>query len=175
MCREPGRVAAVEEMEILGIRPESQGNVPVVLLRERNGRHRHLPIFIGAPEAVAIQIAIERVDTPRPMTHDLLRDILNTLGAAPVRIVITDLADGVFFAEIHLRSGDTDHVVSSRPSDAIALAVRMDIPVFCVPAVLEAAAVVLDEPAGEGEEVREEVVEEFRQFIESVRPEDFEG
>ena len=155
-------------MEILGIKPEFQGNVPVVLLRERNGRHRHLPIFIGAPEAVAIQIAIEGVDTRRPMTHDLMRDILLTLGAVPVRVVITDLVDGVFFADLHLRLGDADHVLSSRPSDAIALAVRMDIPVFCVPTVLDDAAIAMDDN-------RDEVVEEFRQFIESVRPEDFEG
>lgn len=163
----------MEEMEILGIRPEFQGNVPVVLLRERAGRHRHLPIFIGAPEAMAIQLAIEGVQTPRPMTHDLLRDVLQVLGATAEKVVITDLVDGVFFAELHLKLGDVSHVISSRPSDAVALAVRMDVPVYCVPAVLASAAIVLDEDGPP--EDREEVVEEFRQFIESVNPEDFES
>lgn len=162
----------MEEMEILGIKPEFQGNVPVVLLREKAGRHRHLPIFIGAPEAMAIQLAIEGVDTPRPMTHDLMRDMLTMLGVSVAQVVITDLADGVFYADLHLRHGEVEHIVSSRPSDAIALAVRMEIPVYCVPDVLNAAAIVLEES---GSEDREEVVEEFRQFIESVNPEDFEG
>ena len=121
---------------------------------------------------MAIQLAIEGVDTPRPMTHDLMCDLLKALGVTVSRVVITDLADGVFFADLHLRHGDAEHVVSSRPSDAIALAVRMDIAVYCVPDVLSAAAIVLEES---GSEDREEVVEEFRQFIESVNPEDFEG
>jgi len=162
----------MEEMEILGVRPEFQGNTPVVLLRERDGRHRHLPIFIGAPEAMAIEFAMKGVATARPMTHDLLRDVLLALGVVPEKVVITDLAEGVFFAELHLRRGDDAYVLSSRPSDALALAVRMEIAVYCVPDVLAAAAIELEDAPKED---REEVVEEFRAFIESVNPEDFES
>ncbi len=164
----------MHDMDIVGIRPELAGSVPVVLLREREGRRRHLPIFIGQPESVAIQLAIEGRSTPRPMTHDLMKDVLTTLGVVLEEIRITSLVDGVFFAELHLRSGADLHVVSGRPSDAIALAVRMDVPVRCAPEVLDEAGVEVDDE-DDDHEPSEDVLDEFRQFIESVNPEDFES
>jgi bifunctional DNase/RNase len=158
------------EMELVAVRIELPGNTPVVLLREKNGQGRLLPIFIGQPEATAIAFALDGVLTPRPMTHDLMKNLLEQLHATVDRIVVTELSDGTFYAEIHL--ADTTgrpHRVSSRPSDAIALALRMGCPIFAEDDVL-AEAGLIDEPE---EEESEEVVEKFREFIDSVNPDDF--
>jgi bifunctional DNase/RNase len=160
------------EMELVGVRVELPTNVPIVLLRETEGDRRVLPIFIGSPEATAIAFALERVETPRPMTHDLLKTLLEELGASVERIVVTELRDSTFFAEIHLTRNGKAHTVSSRPSDAIALAVRMGTPIFAEEAVLSEAAYPADAGEERGEE-SEEVVEQFREFIEHVNPEDF--
>lgn len=160
------------EMELVGVRVELPSNAPIVLLRESAGLHRTLPIFIGGPEATAIAFALEGVETPRPLTHDLIKDLLEALGFRLERIVVTELRDSTFFAELHLRgSAEGSHVVSSRPSDAIALAVRTSTPIFADEAVLDEAAYPPEEP--DGEEAQDEVVEQFRDFIEHVNPEDF--
>lgn len=156
------------EMELVAVRIELPGNTPVVLLRELAGERRILPIFIGQPEATAIAFAIDGVVTPRPMTHDLMKNLLDEIGASVERVVVTDLSEGTFFAEIHLTLGETHHEVSSRPSDAIALALRVGCPIFAEDAVLAEAGLV-----EETEEESEEVVEKFREFIESVNPDDF--
>lgn len=163
------------EMEIMGVRVELPSNTPIVLLREKEGRHRTLPIFIGGPEATAIAFALDGVVTPRPMTHDLMATLLAELGSRLERVVVTELHEGTFFAELHLHTPTGAKVVSSRPSDAIALAIRVDAPVFAAEAVVdEAASVVEEEPAEEGDDqVREEVVEQFREFIDKISPEDF--
>jgi hypothetical protein len=158
------------EMELVGVRVELPTNAPIVLLRETNGQHRTLPIFIGGPEAQAIAFALEGVDTPRPMTHDLMRDMLEELGVSLQRVVVTELRETTFFAELHLVSGDTTRVVSSRPSDAIALAVRTSTPIFAEENVLDEAAY---PPEPDGDEEPEDVVEQFREFIDNVNPEDF--
>lgn len=157
------------EMELVAVRIELPGNAPVVLLREVDGGNRLLPIFIGQPEATAIAFAVDGVVTPRPMTHDLLRELVEALGASVERVVVTDLRDGTFYADIHLRLGEEEHVVSSRPSDAIALALRVGCPLFAEEEVLATAGLV-EAPE---EEESEEVVEQFRAFIDSVDPEDF--
>ena len=113
-------------LDIVGVRVELPSKQPIVLLREVGGE-RYLPIWIGAVEATAIAFAQEGVVTARPMTHDLLRDVLQALGNDLERVTINDLQDGVFFATLHFGSGVE---VSARPSDAIALAMRMDVPVF---------------------------------------------
>jgi bifunctional DNase/RNase len=156
------------EMELLGVRVELPSNTPIVLLRETADAERMLPIFIGGPEATAIALALEGVVTPRPMTHDLLKSVLDELGASLDKVVVTDLRDGTFYAELHLRVGDGSHQVSSRPSDAIALAVRTGTPIFAEEAVLDEVAYTVDET-----DEKEQVVEEFREFIEQVSPEDF--
>ena len=157
-------------MELIGVRVELPTNAPIVLLRETDGGHRTLPIFIGGPEATAIAFALEGVDTPRPMTHDLLKNVLDQLGWSLERVVITELRESTFFAELHLSANGQTQVVSSRPSDAIALAVRTGTVIFADESVLDEAAYPPDENS---EEEQDEVVEQFKEFIDSVNPEDF--
>ncbi|NLD78572.1 MAG: bifunctional nuclease family protein [Acidimicrobiales bacterium] len=159
------------EMELVGVRVEMPSSSPIALLREVGGDQRVLPIFIGAPEATAIAFALEEVVTPRPMTHDLLRDVLDDLGVSLEKIVVTELREGVFHAELELHGSDGTHTVSSRPSDALALAARTGSPIYAAEEVLDEAAYP-DEAEGEPE-VQEEVVEQFKDFINSVDPEDF--
>ena len=155
-------------MRLVGVRVELPTNNPIVLLREANGEHRVLPIFIGAVEATAIAFALQGVVTQRPMTHDLMRDLLGELKVNIERIVISDLRDGTFFAEIEMTAGGNRHAVSSRPSDAIALAARLGTPIFANETVLDEAAVTVSDD--DEEEVE---VERFREFLEGVNPEDF--
>lgn len=158
-------------MKLVGVRLELPSNSPIVLLKEQAGVERLLPIFIGTAEATSIALALEEVDTPRPMTHDLMRDVINALEAQVTRVVITDLQDKTFFAELHLMIGGRSIVVSSRPSDAMALAARMDTPVFAAESVLDAAAY---DPQAEEAAEDEDVLEQFREFIDNVSPDDFE-
>ncbi|HMC51868.1 MAG TPA: bifunctional nuclease family protein, partial [Acidimicrobiales bacterium] len=129
---------------------------------------------IGAPEATAIAFALQGVTTPRPMTHDLMRDMLAALGASVERVVITELRSATYYAELQLQMGDQSPTVSSRPSDAIALAARLGTSLYVADDLLDAEGVVLqtedddDEPANP-----EELVGEFRQFLQNIRPEDF--
>lgn len=156
-------------MELVGVRVELPTNTPIALLRETEGERRLLPIFIGGPEATAIAFALEGVDTPRPMTHDLMKDLLDDLGARVERVVVTELRESTFYAEIELVAQGDSHRVSSRPSDAIALAVRVGTTIFAEDSVLaEAGYAATDE-----EPEQDEVVEQFREFIDSVDPEDF--
>ena len=164
----------MEEMELLGVRVEMPSNAPMVLLRERAEPGRTVPIYIGAPEATAIALALDGVTTPRPMTHDLLRDVLEDLGADVERVVVTDLHDKTFYAEVHLVRDGESHVVSSRPSDAIALAVRTSTPIFVEEAVIDEAGFREADDIDEAREGQgEEVVEQFKEFIDSISPEDF--
>ncbi|MDQ6797108.1 MAG: bifunctional nuclease family protein [Actinomycetota bacterium] len=156
------------EMHLVGVRVEMPTNNPIVLLREADGQHRVLPIFIGPVEATAIAFAIQGVTTQRPMTHDLIRDVLSALGVGVERIVITELRDRTFYAEIQMTRDGTRCEVSSRPSDAIALAARLGTPIFADETVLEEAAVAVGD-----EEEEEDEVERFREFLEGVNPEDF--
>lgn len=159
-------------MELVGVRVEMPSSSPIAILREIGGDHRVLPIFIGAPEATAIAFALEEVVTPRPMTHDLFREVLEDLGVSLEKVTVTDLREGVFHAELELNGSDGTHTISSRPSDAIALAARTGSPIFATEGVM-AEASYLEEPE-EGEEPEQaEVVEQFKEFIDSVNPEDF--
>lgn len=154
-------------MELVGIELERPPNIPCLVLREAGGEGRVLPIFIGGPEATAIAFALEEVETPRPMTHDLMKDLLEVVGARVERVVVTELREATFYAEIILNIAGDVRAVSARPSDAVALAVRYGAPVFAEEGVLEVAG----RTAGEG--VPEEVVEQFKEFIDHVNPEDF--
>ncbi|MBI3647525.1 MAG: bifunctional nuclease family protein [Actinobacteria bacterium] len=154
------------EMELAGVRVELPTNQPIVLLKERAGE-RYLPIWIGAAEAAAIALALQGVVTPRPMTHDLLKNILDDLGVTVHRIVVTELREGTFFAQLDMRRNGDSLEISSRPSDAIAIAVRMSVPIFASEDVLAEASILI--PGDEDEEV-----EKFREFLENITPEDFE-
>ncbi len=154
------------ELELVGVRVELPHNQPIVLLKERAG-DRFLPIWIGAVEATSIAFALQGVVTSRPMTHDLMRDLLSNLEVSVDRIVVTELREGTFYAEIRMTSDGESVTVSSRPSDAIALAVRATVPIFADESVLEEAGIHIDE-----EEETDEV-EQFKEFLEQVTPEDF--
>lgn len=161
------------ELELVAVRVELPSNTPVVVLRELQGRRRQLSIFIGGPEATAIAFALEEVETPRPLTHDLFCDVLDELGVELERVVLTELRETTYFAELHLQAGDGERHVSARPSDAVALAVRVGCPIYAAEAVLDEAGFVEDVEDEDSEESPEAVVEEFRQFIDQVSPEDF--
>ena len=158
------------EMELVSVEaPERPTRTPVVILREVAGQRRVLPIFIGVPEAQAIALTMQNIETPRPMTHDLMKNLLDEVGAQVERITVTELREGTFFAEIILSAQGEVRTVSSRPSDAIALAIRTGSPIFAEEDVLEEAGRV-EQP---DEEEAEQVVEQFRDFIDHVNPEDF--
>ncbi len=160
-------------MELLGVRVELPANTPVVMLREHEGdRNRVLPILIGGPEAAAIHAALEGLVPPRPLTHDLLVIVLDTLGAVLDKVVITEVRDHTFYAELHLTTATGSSVISCRPSDGIAVAVRTDAPIFAAEELLDEAAV---EVADDEEADEEAILDEFRDFLDDVRPEDFES
>ncbi|MDE0803242.1 MAG: bifunctional nuclease family protein [Acidimicrobiales bacterium] len=163
------------EMELVGVRVDMPSNTPVLLLREQEGERRLLAIMIGGPEAQAIAFALDGVETRRPMTHDLIATLIDDLGAHIDRIVISALRDDIFYADLVLSAADDTHVVSARPSDAMAIAVRVGTPVYAEEAVLaEVGYVEEDEDDAPAEDVdADEVVEEFREFIDQVNPEDF--
>jgi bifunctional DNase/RNase len=156
-------------MELVGVRIELPTNQPIVLLREVGGP-RYLPIWIGATEATAIAFALEGVEPQRPLTHDLLRDVTVSLGATIDRVVVNDLRDGIYYADLVLVVDSGEVVVSSRPSDAIALAARTEAKLFASPEVLDEAGVEIKD-----DEEEEAEVERFREFLDTVRPEDFTG
>jgi uncharacterized protein len=155
----------VIELELVGVRVELPHNQPIVLLKERSGE-RFLPIWIGAVEATSIAFALQGVVTQRPMTHDLMKDLLAGLSVSVDRIVVTALREGTFYAEIQMRRDGENVVVSSRPSDAIALAVRATVPIYADESVLNEAGI-------EIEDDDEAEVEQFKEFLDSVSPEDF--
>jgi len=155
------------EMNLVGVRVELPTNQPIVLLKEKEGE-RFLPIWIGAMEATAIAFALQGIVTARPMTHDLMKNLLEETGIRVDRIVITELRDGTFYAVIQMQANGSAYEVSSRPSDAIALAVRVNVPVFANEDVLTEASIVIRDD-------EEQEVEKFREFLEQVNPEDFAG
>lgn len=168
-------------MEVLGVRIELPANQPLVLLKEARGE-RHLPIWIGAPEASAIALAQQGIVPPRPMTHDLMVSVIEALGGELTQVHILAVRDAVFYAQLVFGSGA---IVSSRASDAIALAIRLDCPILCTPEVLDDAGVQITEAGevAEGEEAgaanadenAESELRRFRQFLDDVEPEDFES
>lgn len=151
-------------LDVIGVRVEMPSNQPIVLLREI-GADRYLPIWIGAAEATAIAFAQQGLTPPRPLTHDLLRDLLEATGNHLDAVHITELRDGVFYANLRLSSG---HEVSARPSDAIALALRTGSPILGAEALMADAGVVIPDES-------EDEVEKFREFLDTVTPEDFES
>lgn len=157
-------MVGVKEVDVMGVRVEMPTNNPIVLLRERDGE-RHVPIWIGAPEATAIAYAQQGVTPPRPLTHDLLIDVLSGLGHRLTEVHITKMEEQVFYAELVI---DGSTRISSRSSDAIALALRSQVPILVDEQVLDEVGVVV--PVEEEDEV-----ERFREFLDQVSAEDFES
>ena len=152
----------MREVDVLGVRVEMPSNSPIVLLREVEAQ-RYLPIWIGAVEATAIAFAQQGVVPPRPLTHDLLRDVLEGLGRTLLDVRITELTEGVFYAVLAFDGGVE---VSARPSDAIALALRTGSTIHCAQAVLDEAGIAVPDE-------QEDEVEKFREFLDQISPEDF--
>jgi len=177
-------------MELVGVRRDIAGNIPVLFLRERNGERRLLPIYIGQPEGASIQWALDGRETTRPLSHDLIVNLLGALGAVLEKVVITEVNEGIFFAELHLQSRSGQVVISSRPSDAIAIAVRAGCTIYCEGEVLDIAGKLVpqgdefdDEDTDETDDLEDslkddvatdDLVDEFRDFIDSINPEDFQ-
>lgn len=153
-------------MQLVGVRIELPTNVPILLLREDEGA-RYLPIWIGPNEATAIALALQGVEAQRPMTHDLLTQVIDALGAEVVRVDVTKLVGGTFFANLVLNEGENEAVISARPSDAIAVAARTEAPIFADRELLDEAGVEIEEDG------QEEEIERFREFLEDITPEDF--
>jgi hypothetical protein len=158
-------------MDLMGVRVEIPANTPVVMLREHDGQQRLLPILIGTAEASAIHSALEGVVPPRPLTHDLTINLLAELGASLEWVVITEVRDHTYYAELHLQRDGEPLVVSSRPSDAIALAVRADAEIFAAEDLLDEVGVSPTVAIDANDE--EELVDEFREFLDEINPEDF--
>ena len=154
----------MSEMRVIGIRMEQPTNQPVLLLREAEGE-RYLPIWIGLPEANAIQLEQQGVEPTRPMTHDLIKNVITALGRTLKEIRIVDLQEGTFYADLVF---DGDLRVSARPSDSVAIALRVGCPIYAEEAVLAEAGLVMPDE-------REDEVEKFKEFLESVSPDDFKA
>lgn len=152
----------MNQLDVVGVRVELPSNQPIVLLREVSG-DRYLPIWIGAVEATAIAFAQRGEVPPRPLTHDLFRDVIAALGQRLLQVKITDLRDGVFYADLVFNGGIE---VGSRPSDAIALALRTGSPIYASDEVLDEAGISMPEE-------QEDEIEKFRSFLEKITPEDF--
>jgi bifunctional DNase/RNase len=161
----------MHEMVIYGVSFDLVGKQPIVLLKTAEG-NKFLPIWIGHPEAAAILMKLQSQAPPRPMTHDLLSDMLEQLGAQVIRITVTELRENTFYAQITVQQDGTEIEVDSRPSDAIALAIRAEAPIFAADRVIEESAIEF-----EGEDVDEERLEaevaKFKHFLDEVKPEDF--
>jgi uncharacterized protein len=158
----------MHEMVIYGVSFDLVGKQPIVLLKTAEG-NKFLPIWIGHPEAAAILMKLQGASTPRPMTHDLVTEMLSQLDAQVVRITVTELRESTFYAQITVAQDGSEIEVDSRPSDAIALAIRADAPIFVADRVIEESAIEF-----EGEDVNEEqIVSEFKEFLDQVSPEEF--
>ena len=158
----------MHEMVIYGVSFDLVGKQPIVLLKTTEG-NKFLPIWIGHPEAAAILMKLQGATTPRPMTHDLVADILAQLDAHVVRITVTELRESTFYAQITVQQDGSEVEIDSRPSDAIALAIRSDAPIYAAESVIEESAIEF-----EGEEVNEEeIVSEFKRFLDHVSPDEF--
>ena len=159
----------MQEMVIYGVSFDMVGKQPIVLLKTRDG-NKFLPIWIGHPEAAAILMKLQGANTPRPMTHDLISEMLSELEVSCTRVAVTELRENTFYALITVAVNGSEIEIDSRPSDAIALAVRSDAPIFADDSVIEESAIEFENE----EDVNEEqVVEEFKKFLDDVKPDDF--
>ncbi|GAA4483752.1 bifunctional nuclease family protein [Rhodococcus olei] len=154
----------MSEMRVIGIRVEQPQNSPVLLLREAEG-DRYLPIWIGQTEATAIVLEQQGVEPARPLTHDLIKTLIGALGHRLLEVRIVDLQEGTFYADLVF---DQNITVSARPSDSVAIALRVGVPIYAEESVLAEAGLVMPDE-------REDEVEKFKEFLESVSPDDFKA
>ena len=155
------------EMKVMGIALDTRTGSPIVVLHDIDNR-KALPIWIGSAEASAIIRKIENISVSRPMTHDLIIQIVEQLGGKIDRIEINDVEKETYYANIYLVKGDEELVIDARPSDAIAIAIRVDAPIYVTANVLANGSVSCDAAKDEEE------AQEFRDFIQSIKPSDFE-
>jgi bifunctional DNase/RNase len=157
-------------MEVIGVRVEMPSNQPIVLLKEIDGS-RFLPIWVGAVEATAIAFAQQGVEPPRPLTHDLMNNLLELLDATLTAVHLTEIKDGIFYATMLLRDFNAGQLtISARPSDAIALAVRSHSNILATQELLDEIGIEIPQGDGENQEI-----EKFREFLDQINPEDFVG
>ena len=161
----------MQEMLIYGVSFDLVGKQPIVLLKTAEG-NKFLPIWIGHPEAAAILMKLQSQAPPRPMTHDLLSDVLEQLGAQIVRITVTELRENTFYAQITLQQDGGEIEIDSRPSDAIALAIRAEAPIFAADRVIEESAIEIEGDEVDQERLDDEVAK-FRNFLDEVTPDQF--
>ncbi len=175
--------SSLVELKLLGLQVQVPSQSRLMLLRETSGEQRVLPVVIDDPEAQAIYRGIEKIELPRPLTHDLLQTIFESLDVTIVRVTITEISDHTFFAEIELEMNGDLHVISARPSDAVALAVRSSAAIFASQEVMEEAGQIvevhsaLEEDTTEGGEPDtdpKELLDDFLEFLEDVNPDDFD-
>ena len=159
------------EMKVRGLALDPVSNMPIIILRDEDDK-RSLPIWVGIFEANAIALELEKIPTPRPMTHDLIKNILESLEAQVLKIVVTDLKDNTFFAVLHLQIADHEYTVDARPSDAIALALRVAAPIYVDEDVVRKAKTL--EVNKEAEPVKADDTERLREWLQNIKPEDFE-
>jgi len=160
------------EMKVRGLALDPLSNMPIIILKDDEDK-RSLPIWVGIFEANAIALELEKIATPRPMTHDLIKNILETIEARVLKVVVTDLKENTFFAVLHLQVGETEYTVDSRPSDAIALALRAAAPIYVDEDVVRKAKT-LEVTAKEAEPVKADDPERIREWLGNIKPEDFE-
>jgi bifunctional DNase/RNase len=162
------------EMKVKQLALDPLSNMPMIVLRDEEEK-RSLPIWVGLAEANAIALELEKIPTARPMTHDLIRNILESVGARVTKVVVNDLKENTFYAVIHLRLGPNDLTVDSRPSDAIALALRVDAPIFVDEEVLNKAESVEVKVAKEPDSTgKPDDPARIKEWLESIKPGDFD-
>jgi bifunctional DNase/RNase len=162
------------EMKVKNLVLDPLSNMPMIILRDEDDK-RSLSIWVGLPEANAIALELEKIPTQRPMTHDLIKNILEAVEARVSKVVVTDLKENTFYAVIHLRLGTTDLTVDSRPSDAIALALRVEAPIFVAEAVLAKAESVEVKVAKDTEGAgKVDDSAQIKEWLESLKPGDFD-
>jgi uncharacterized protein len=159
------------EMKVRGLALDPMSNMPIIILRDEEDK-RSLPIWVGIFEANAIALELEKIATPRPMTHDLIKNILEAIEARVQKVVVTDLRDNTFFAVLHLLIGEREYTVDSRPSDAIALALRVAAPIYVDEDVVRRAKTL--DVSKEAEPVKADDPERLREWLQNIKPEDFE-
>jgi bifunctional DNase/RNase len=166
----------MREVRLEAVRVDIQTNTPVLILKEVDGLGRSLPIYIGPPEAAAIAMFLQGVEPPRPLTHDLIKNLFDLVDLSLEKVVITELRDKIFYAELHIITNQKLLALSARPSDAVAVALRMGAPIYVNDDLIEEEGILISVESFESPEPEENpdiLVGEFREFLDTVKPEDF--